>query len=266
MMEHHVLVVGGFGDKVAAVTRLVDANPRSIVFTRTREGATDLRAALAAADVPAVDLHGNLTQRVRERNLARFADGRAQVVVATDVAARGIHVDGVGLVVHFDPPADPKAYVHRSGRTARAGASGAVVTIVTTAPGGNGDAAPADRWGHGTPPRPARPGGDRAHWTADALGRSGTTAPTRRSSGAARGGSVKGGRGPGGPAAGDPAVEASGTSRAVTPTAGPPTGAGRRTSAGPASRGSARRPQHRLTKAALVEERPRHANLIGPSS
>jgi superfamily II DNA/RNA helicase len=196
-MEHHVLVVGGFGDKVAAVTRLVDANPRSIVFTRTREGATDLRAALAAAGVSAVDLHGNLTQRVRERNLERFADGRAQVVVATDVAARGIHVDGVGLVVHFDPPADPKAYLHRSGRTARAGASGAVVTIVT--PRQVGTVTQLQRTAGVT----ARHhdlrdlGEDRDAWTAEALGRSGTTAPTRRSSGAARGGSGKGGRGPG---------------------------------------------------------------------
>src|ERR687889_2654252 len=149
-MEHHVLVVGGFGDKVTAVTRLVEANPRSIVFTRTREGATDLRAALAAAGVPAVDLHGNLTQRVRERNLERFADGRAEVVVATDVAARGIHVSGVELVVHFDPPADPKAYLHRSGRTARAGASGAVVTIVT--PRQVSTAAPHPRGAGGTAP------------------------------------------------------------------------------------------------------------------
>jgi len=129
-MEHHVLVVGGFGDKLAAVTKLVQTNPRSIVFTRTREGATDLRSALAAAGITAVDLHGNLTQRVRERNLERFTDGRAQVVVATDVAARGIHVSGVELVVHFDPPADFKDYTHRSGRTARAGAEGMVVSLV----------------------------------------------------------------------------------------------------------------------------------------
>lgn len=130
-MEHHVLVVGGFRDKVAAAVALVEANPRAIVFTRTREGATDLRGAFADAGLQAVDLHGNLTQRVRERNLERFSSGRAQAVVATDVAARGIHVDGVEMVVHFDPPTDPKAYLHRSGRTARAGESGAVVTIVT---------------------------------------------------------------------------------------------------------------------------------------
>jgi superfamily II DNA/RNA helicase len=195
-MEHHVLVVGGFGDKVAAVTRLVEANPRSIVFTRTREGATDLRSALAAAGITAVDLHGNLTQRVRERNLERFTDGRAQVVVATDVAARGIHVDGVGLVVHFDPPADPKAYLHRSGRTARAGASGAVVTIVT--PRHVGTVTQLQRVAGVT----ARHhdlrdlGDDLAAWTAEALAQSGTTTPHPRAAGAKKGGPGKGAGGP----------------------------------------------------------------------
>jgi superfamily II DNA/RNA helicase len=130
-MDHHVMLVGGFRDKLAAVTALVEANPRSIVFTRTREGATDLREAFDQGGISAVDLHGNLSQRVRERNLHQFSTGKAQVVVATDVAARGIHVDHVGLVVHFDAPADAKAYLHRSGRTARAGESGAVVTITT---------------------------------------------------------------------------------------------------------------------------------------
>ena len=130
-MEHHVMVVGGFRDKAHAATRLVEANDRSIVFTRTREGATELAAAMTDAGIEAVDLHGNLSQRVRERNLRQFSSGKARVVVATDVAARGIHVDGVGLVVHYDTPTDPKAYLHRSGRTARAGESGAVVTITT---------------------------------------------------------------------------------------------------------------------------------------
>ncbi|HSE10861.1 MAG TPA: DEAD/DEAH box helicase [Nocardioidaceae bacterium] len=130
-MDHHVMVVGGYRDKVHAATRLVEANDRSIVFTRTREGATELAAAMTEAGIQAVDLHGNLSQRVRERNLHKFSSGKARVVVATDVAARGIHVDGVGLVVHYDAPADPKAYLHRSGRTARAGSSGAVVTITT---------------------------------------------------------------------------------------------------------------------------------------
>jgi len=130
-MDHHVLVVGGFHDKVAAAVALVEDNPRAIVFTRTRDGAMELRDAMGSHGITAVDLHGNLTQRVRERNLERFSTGQADVVVATDVAARGIHVDGVEMVIHFDPPSDPKAYLHRSGRTARAGESGAVVTIVT---------------------------------------------------------------------------------------------------------------------------------------
>jgi superfamily II DNA/RNA helicase len=130
-MDHHVMVVGGYRDKVAAATRLVDANGRSIVFTRTRDGATELAAAMTQAGVEAVDLHGNLSQRARERNLRKFSSGKVRVVVATDVAARGIHVDGVGLVVHYDSPTDAKAYLHRSGRTARAGQSGAVITLTT---------------------------------------------------------------------------------------------------------------------------------------
>ena len=130
-MDHHVMVVGGYRDKVSATTSLMTANPRSIVFVRTREGATELAEALTDGGIEAVDLHGNLSQRVRERNLHKFSSGRAQVIVATDVAARGIHVDNVGLVVHYDPPTDAKGYLHRSGRTARAGESGAVITITT---------------------------------------------------------------------------------------------------------------------------------------
>jgi len=128
--QHHVLVVGQSG-KREATTALVRANPRSIVFTRTRHGASALAKQLSAAGVGAVDLHGNLTQRVRERNLQKFKTGQASVVVATDVAARGIHVDSIGLVVHYDAPAEAKGYLHRSGRTARAGESGAVVTVTT---------------------------------------------------------------------------------------------------------------------------------------
>jgi len=128
-MSHHTLTVSGFHDKIAALTGLVEANGRTIVFTRTRESATSVAEALTGAGVPAVDLQGSLSQRVRERNLARFTSGEAQVVVATDVAARGIHVDDVGLVVHFDAAGDAKAYLHRSGRTARAGREGCVVTL-----------------------------------------------------------------------------------------------------------------------------------------
>jgi superfamily II DNA/RNA helicase len=81
--------------------------------------------------VPAVELHGNLAQNARSRNLLAFTDGSATTLVATDIAARGIHVDGIALVIHADPPVEHKAYLHRSGRTARAGAQGTVVTLST---------------------------------------------------------------------------------------------------------------------------------------
>src|SRR3954467_8305666 len=130
-MTHHTLTVGGFREKVDTAVRLVEANGRTIIFTRTREGAVELAEALTGQGLDAVDLHGNLSQKVRERNLHRFSSGKAQAVVATDVAARGIHVDKVDLVIHFDAASDPKAYLHRSGRTARAGRDGCVVTITT---------------------------------------------------------------------------------------------------------------------------------------
>jgi superfamily II DNA/RNA helicase len=127
-MDHHVLVVEA-PRKLAATRDLLDANPRSMVFTRTRRGATRLAKSLTAQGHRAVELHGDLSQGARERNLASFRTGRARTVVATDVAARGIHVDAVSLVVHFDVPPAAKSYLHRSGRTARAGESGAVVTM-----------------------------------------------------------------------------------------------------------------------------------------
>lgn len=129
-MEHHVLVSAAT-DKSKAAFDLLRANPRSIVFTRTRRGAMRLAKQLTQNGIEAVDMHGDLSQRHRERNLEAFSSGRASVIVATDVAARGIHVDGIGLVVHYDAPAEHKAYQHRSGRTARAGESGAVVTMTT---------------------------------------------------------------------------------------------------------------------------------------
>jgi len=129
-MEHHVLVTG-LHNKLESTAALLRANPRSIVFTRTRHGATDLAHDLTTLGITTVDLHGSLTQKMRERNLRKFRSGQADVVVATDVAARGIHVDDVGLVVHYDVPTERKAYLHRSGRTGRAGRSGAVVTLTT---------------------------------------------------------------------------------------------------------------------------------------
>jgi superfamily II DNA/RNA helicase len=130
--EHH-LMVSEQTERLQLARDLVTANPRSIIFTRTRRGAQRLARQLSAGEVVAVDLHGDLSQGQRERNLKRFRSGAATVIVATDVAARGIHIDGIGLVVHFDAPSEPKAFTHRSGRTARAGESGAVVTMTTPA-------------------------------------------------------------------------------------------------------------------------------------
>jgi superfamily II DNA/RNA helicase len=102
-----------------------------LIFTRTKHGAAKLARQLNLAGVPAAELHGNLAQGARSRNLAAFGSGEVRVLVATDIAARGIHVDGIDLVIHADPPTEHKAYVHRSGRTARGGAEGAVVTVQT---------------------------------------------------------------------------------------------------------------------------------------
>ncbi|MCX6407374.1 MAG: DEAD/DEAH box helicase [Propionibacteriales bacterium] len=129
-MEHHVLVTPRT-EKLATASRLLADNPRTIVFARTRRGATRLARQLTTAGIEAVDLHGDLNQAKRERNLAAFSKGAADVIVATDIAARGIHVDDVKLVVHYDAPAEHKAYTHRSGRTARAGEAGTVVTMTT---------------------------------------------------------------------------------------------------------------------------------------
>src|SRR5699024_9163678 len=101
-----------------------------LLFTRTKHQARKLARQLTASGIPAVDLHGNLSQNARERNLEAFTTGAVRVLIATDIAARGIHVDDVDLVVHVDPPAEHKAYLHRSGRTARAGSGGTVVTIM----------------------------------------------------------------------------------------------------------------------------------------
>jgi superfamily II DNA/RNA helicase len=131
-MEHHVFTVTD-ADKGAVVQELASGEGRSLLFTRTKHGAKKLAKQLTQAGVPAVDLHGNLAQNARDRNLAAFRSGEVRVLVATDIAARGIHVDDINLVVHVDPPAEHKAYTHRSGRTARAGAAGVVVTVATHA-------------------------------------------------------------------------------------------------------------------------------------
>jgi superfamily II DNA/RNA helicase len=129
-LVHHLLTVAP-AERAAVVAVLASGKKRSLIFTRTKHGAQKLARQLAAAHIPAVDLHGNLAQSARERNLASFAAGEVRVMVATDIAARGIHVDGIDLVIHADSPTEHKAYLHRSGRTARAGAAGVVVTLQT---------------------------------------------------------------------------------------------------------------------------------------
>jgi superfamily II DNA/RNA helicase len=128
-MTHHVFEVATPEAKTELVRTLASGTGRRILFMRTKHHAKKLAKQLTEAGIPSVDLHGNLSQPQRDRNLAAFSDGSAKVLVATDVAARGVHVDNVELVIHVDPPTEHKAYLHRSGRTARAGSEGDVVTI-----------------------------------------------------------------------------------------------------------------------------------------
>ncbi|MBT8197771.1 MAG: DEAD/DEAH box helicase, partial [Acidimicrobiia bacterium] len=123
LVEHH--------DRIQHTADLIEAMGRSIVFTRTRHGADRLSRQLAKLGVNSVSLHGGRSQNQRNRALRSFTDGSVEALIATDVAARGIHVDAVDSVIHFDPPNDHKDYVHRSGRTARAGAGGTVISLVT---------------------------------------------------------------------------------------------------------------------------------------
>ena len=131
-MSHHVLHVTDDGH-LEVLIDLVAAPGRTVVFTRTKHRAKKLARQLNASGIPAVELHGNLSQNARTRTMDAFHSGAVHTLVATDIAARGIHVDDVGLVIHADPPVEHKAYLHRSGRTARAGASGSVVTLMTNA-------------------------------------------------------------------------------------------------------------------------------------
>jgi superfamily II DNA/RNA helicase len=134
-MVHHLLTVAP-ADRAGVVAVLASGSKRSLVFARTKHGAQKLARQLTAAGIPAAEMHGNLAQGARERNLASFASGAVRVMVATDIAARGIHVDGIDLVIHADSPTEHKAYLHRSGRTARAGAGGMVITLQTPAQAG----------------------------------------------------------------------------------------------------------------------------------
>jgi superfamily II DNA/RNA helicase len=128
-MEHRVFVLPA-SDRIAIAAEIARRPARTLFFARTKHGAARLAKQLNRSGIPAAALHGNLNQNQRQRALAAFTAGHPRVLVATDVAARGIHVDDVDLVVHFDPPNDGKDYVHRSGRTARAGARGTVLALV----------------------------------------------------------------------------------------------------------------------------------------
>ncbi|WP_366146382.1 DEAD/DEAH box helicase [uncultured Pseudokineococcus sp.] len=136
-MTHHWLSVRDADTKAEVVRTLASGTGRRMMFLRTKHQAKKLARQLTASGIPAVDLQGNLSQNKRQENLAAFSTGDVKVLVATDIAARGIHVDDVELVVHVDPPTEHKAYLHRSGRTARAGSGGDVVTLVL--PEQNGD-------------------------------------------------------------------------------------------------------------------------------
>ena len=129
-MTHHIFHVHSEA-RLPVLVDLTSAPGRTMVFTRTKHGAKKLSKALNASGVPTVELHGNLSQNARTRNMDAFQSGAARTLVATDIAARGIHVDDVALVIHADPPMEHKAYLHRSGRTARAGAEGTVITLMT---------------------------------------------------------------------------------------------------------------------------------------
>ena len=128
-MEHRFLAVHEM-DRVRVAARIIEASNRTIIFSRTKWGADKLTGKLVGEDVRAAAIHGDLRQVQREKALADFQMGRVKCLVATDVAARGIHVDDVDVVIHYDPPSDAKTYVHRSGRTARVGKSGVVVSLV----------------------------------------------------------------------------------------------------------------------------------------
>jgi superfamily II DNA/RNA helicase len=126
----HVFWATDAHQRVQLTIDIVERHASTIVFCRTKRGADRLSRQLTQAGVSAAAIHGDRSQSQRERALDAFSSGRVRALVATDVAARGIHVDGVGCVVHFDPPGDEKDYIHRSGRTARAGSAGVVVSLV----------------------------------------------------------------------------------------------------------------------------------------
>jgi superfamily II DNA/RNA helicase len=127
--EHRFLEVHHM-DKAKVAARIAENADRMLVFVRTKRACDQVARDLRALDTHARPIHGDLPQPKRERTLAEFASGKSPVLVATNVAARGLHIEGVDIVLHYDPPEDSRTYVHRSGRTARAGEEGLVVTMV----------------------------------------------------------------------------------------------------------------------------------------
>ena len=128
-MEHHLLIVDR-NSKDEILNRIAARDGKTIIFVRTQAAADRVSTQMAQVGIPVGALHGGKSQNLRTRTINEFREGVTNVLVATDVAARGIHVDGISLVVHADPPGDPKDYLHRSGRTARAGDAGKVVTLI----------------------------------------------------------------------------------------------------------------------------------------
>jgi superfamily II DNA/RNA helicase len=128
-MTHRFITVHEM-DKAKVAAAIANSTGRTMVFTNTKHGADRLAGKLDDLGVSAAAIHGDLRQNMREKALHNFSSGKLKVLVATDVAARGIHVDDVDVVIHYDPPSDHKTYLHRSGRTARAGESGLVVSLV----------------------------------------------------------------------------------------------------------------------------------------
>ena len=126
----HTYALAKKADKPELVAKAVNSTWPAIIFCRTRHGADRLVKQLKKLGIESEPIHGGKSQHQRKRALKNFSTGKVQALVATDVAARGIHVDGVTLVVHYDPPEDHKAYIHRSGRTARAGSQGVVLSII----------------------------------------------------------------------------------------------------------------------------------------
>jgi len=128
-MQHRFIAVHEM-DQVKVAAAIINSSMKTIVFTKTRWGADKLATKLVQENVTAAAIHGDLRQSQREKALKDFTKGKIKALVATDVAARGIHVDDVEAVIHYDPPSDAKTYLHRSGRTARAGESGLVVSLI----------------------------------------------------------------------------------------------------------------------------------------